>query len=302
MSYTLFLGGFDMEEWGRLITAMVTPFDEHLQVDMRRAVTLGKKLVEEGSTALVVTGTTGEAPTLTSDEKTLLYKVLKEELDVPIIAGVGTNDTATTIAQAKAAQAVGVDGLLIVTPYYNKPPQDALYAHFKKIAEAVPTPIMLYNVPGRTGCNLLPNTVKKLAEIDNIVALKEASGDIVQFSEMVKNTPEDFTIYSGDDVMTLPSLSVGAYGVVSVASHIVGKEMQQMIKAFQEGKVDDATAIHLSLLDLYEKLFVIANPIPIKAVLKLLGEDVGGVRQPLVNANKEVVEGLKKTLEKLELL
>ncbi|HLR42940.1 MAG TPA: 4-hydroxy-tetrahydrodipicolinate synthase [Pseudogracilibacillus sp.] len=291
-----------MEEWGRLITAMVTPFDEHLQVDMRRAVTLGKKLVEEGSTALVVTGTTGEAPTLTSDEKTLLYKVLKEELDVPIIAGVGTNDTATTIAQAKAAQAVGVDGLLIVTPYYNKPPQDALYAHFKKIAEAVTTPIMLYNVPGRTGCNLLPNTVKKLAEIDNIAALKEASGDIVQFSEMVKNTPEDFTIYSGDDVMTLPSLSVGAYGVVSVASHIVGKEMQQMIQAFQEGKVGDATAIHLSLLDLYEKLFVIANPIPIKATLKLLGEDVGGVRQPLVNANKEVVEGLKKTLEKLELL
>src|SRR5699024_10371944 len=302
MSYTLFLGGIDMEEWGRLITAMVTPFDEHLQVDMRRAVTLGKKLVEEGSTALVVTGTTGEAPTLTSDEKTLLYKVLKEELDVPIIAGVGTNDTATTIAQAKAAQAVGVDGLLIVTPYYNKPPQDALYAHFKKIAEAVPTPIMLYNVPGRTGCNLLPNTVKKLAEIDNIVALKEASGDIVQFSEMVKNTPEDFTIYSGDDVMTLPSLSVGAYGVVSVASHIVGKEMQQMIKAFQEGKVDAATAIHLSLLGLYEKLFVMAKPIPIKATLKLLGEDVGGVRQPLDNANKEVVEGLKKTLEKLELL
>src|SRR5699024_2766451 len=148
---------------------------------------------------------------------------------------------------------------------------------------------MLYNVPGRTGCNLLPNTVKKLAEIDNIAALKEASGDIVQFSEMVKNTPEDFTIYSGDDVMTLPSLSVGAYGVVSVASHIVGKEMQQMIQAFQEGKVGDATAIHLSLLDLYEKLFVIANPIPIKATLKLLGEDVGGVRQPLVNANKEEI-------------
>src|SRR5699024_2867891 len=152
MSYTLFLGGFDMEEWGRLITAMVTPFDEHLQVDMRRAVTLGKKLVEEGSTALVVTGTTGEAPTLTSDEKTLLYKVLKEELDVPIIAGVGTNDTAKTIAQAKAAQAEGIDGLLIVTPYNNKPQQDVLYAHLKKIAKAVPTPIMQNKVQERPGC------------------------------------------------------------------------------------------------------------------------------------------------------
>src|SRR5699024_8146768 len=141
----------------------------------------------------------------------------------------------------------------------------------------------------------------KLAEIDNIAALKEASGDIVQFSEMVKNTPEDFTIYSGDDVMTLPSLSLGAYGVVSVASHIVGKEMQQMIKNFQEGKVDDATAIHLNLLDLYEKLFVIANPIPIKAALKLLGEDVGGVRSPLIDANEEVLAMLKETLEKLGL-
>src|SRR5699024_3571459 len=201
MSYTLFLGGFDMEEWGRLITAMVTPFDENLHVDVKRAVTLGKRLVEEGSTALVVTGTTGEAPTLTSEEKTSLYKALKKVVDVPIIAGVGTNDTATTIAHAKAAEAVGVDGVLIVTPYYNKPPQDALYAHFKTIAEAVTMPIMLYNVPGRTGCNLLPETVEKLAEIDNIVALKEASSDIVQLSEVVKNTPEDFTIYSGDDVM-----------------------------------------------------------------------------------------------------
>src|SRR5699024_1735307 len=159
-----------------------------------------------------------------------------------------------------------------------------------------------YDVSRGTGYNLLADTVKEVADIDNIDALKEASGDIVQFSEMVKNTPEDFTIYSGDDVMTLPSLSVGAYGVVSVASHIVGKEMQQMIQAFQEGKVSDATAIHLSLLDLYEKLFVIANPIPIKAVLKLLGEDVGGVRQPLVSTNEKVVETLKKTLEKFELL
>ena len=291
-----------MEEWGRLITAMVTPFDENLHVDVKRAVTLGKRLVEEGSTALVVTGTTGEAPTLTSEEKTSLYKALKKVVDVPIIAGVGTNDTATTIAHAKAAEAVGVDGVLIVTPYYNKPPQDALYAHFKTIAEAVTMPIMLYNVPGRTGCNLLPETVEKLAEIDNIVALKEASSDIVQLSEVVKNTPEDFTIYSGDDVMTLPALSVGAYGVVSVSTHIVGNEMAKMIKDFQKGNVQEATAVHLKLLDLFEKLFITANPIPIKAVLKLLGEDVGGVRQPLIDANEEVVEASKETLEKLELL
>lgn len=302
MSYTLCGGGFDMEEWGRLITAMVTPFDEKLHVDVKRAVTLGRSLVEDGSTALVVTGTTGEAPTLTSEEKISLYKALKKAVNVPIIAGVGRNDTATTIVHAKAAESAGVDGLLIVTPYYNKPPQAALYEHFKTIAEAVNIPIMLYNVPGRTGCNLFPDTVEQLATIDNILALKEASGDIVQLSEVVKQTPDNFTVYTGDDVMTLPSLSVGAYGVVSVGAHIVGKEMKQMISAFQKGNVQEAIAIHLTLLDLYEKLFITTNPIPVKAALKLLGEDIGGVRLPLINATEEMMEQLRETLETLKLL
>ena len=221
-----------MINWGRLITAMVTPFDDKLNVDYDKVVSLAKKLTNEGNTALVLTGTTGEAPTLTSEEKANIYKIVKENVGVPIIAGVGTNSTKATIENAKAAKEIGVDGLLIVTPYYNKPDQDSLYCHFKAIAEETDLPIMLYNVPGRTGCNMLPETVEKLAEIENIVALKEAGGNIVQFAEIIKRVPDDFLIYSGDDSMTLPAMAVGAYGVVSVASHIVGPEMKEMIDAF----------------------------------------------------------------------
>ena len=169
-----------MIQWGRLITAMITPFDENLNVDFEAAVSLAVKLVNEGNTALVITGTTGEAPTLTDEEKINLYKVVKKSVDVPVIAGVGTNSTKTTIENAKAAKKAGVDGLLVVTPYYNKPDQNSLYCHFKEVAASIDLPIMLYNVPGRTGCNLLPETVEKLAQIGNIAAVKEAGGNIVQ--------------------------------------------------------------------------------------------------------------------------
>jgi len=288
-----------MVEWGRFITAMVTPFDEELNVDFDAAVSLAIRLVEEGNTALVITGTTGEAPTLTDDEKINLYKILKTYVDVPIIAGVGTNNTKTTIENAKAAQEAGVDGLLVVTPYYNKPDQDSLYCHFKEIADAVDLPIMLYNVPGRTGCNILPETVEKLAKIDNIVALKEASGNIIQFSEIIKLVPKDFLIYSGDDSFLLPAMSIGCYGIVSVASHVVGPEMKEMIDAFVAKDIEKATEIHLKLLNIFKNLFIIANPIPVKAALNLMGVNVGGLRLPLTEAREKVLKVLREDLKEL---
>lgn len=291
-----------MRNWGRLMTAMVTPFDENLNVDYDQAIELAKMLIREGTTDLVVSGTTGEAPTLTAEEKTKLFKTLKEEVDVPIIAGVGTNSTETTIKNAKEALACGVDGLLVVVPYYNKPDQDCMYAHFKAVAEAVDAPIMLYNVPGRTGVNMLPETVARLAEIENIVALKEASGNIVQFAEVVKRVPKDFLVYTGEDATTLPSLSVGGYGVVSVASHVVGLQMKEMIDSFIAGDFEKAKDLHLQLLDIYNALFMSSNPIPVKAALNLKGMKVGGLRLPLSTVKPHVEKELRRCMQELQLI
>lgn len=291
-----------MNDWGRLITAMVTPFDKDLNLDYQASIKLAKRLVEEGNTALVITGTTGEAPTLTSEEKLKLYQTIKENVNVPIIAGVGTNSTLTTMENAKAAMEVGVDGLLVVVPYYNKPDQDSLYIHFKEVAESVDLPIMLYNVPGRTGCNLMPESVEKLSKIKNIVALKQANSDLVQLSEIMKRISPDFKVYSGDDVILLPAMAVGAYGIVSVCSHVVGMEIGEMIDAFVEGNVDRAKDIHLKLLNIFRKLFMITNPIPVKAALNILGENVGGVRLPLTEARQYVLDEIKEELKNLGLI
>lgn len=291
-----------MKAWGRLITAMVTPFDEELNVDYNGAVKLAKKLIEEATTALVVTGTTGEAPTLTSEERNKLYKAIKENVDVPIIAGIGSNSTRDTIENAMEAKEAGVDGLLLVTPYYNKPDQDSLYAHFEAIAKDTDLPIMLYNVPGRTACNMLPETVERLSKIENIVALKEASGDVVQFSEIVRRVNKDFLVYTGDDALTLPTLSVGGYGVVSVSSHIAGREMKEMIDSFVGGDNKRAAEIHLKLLGVYNVLFVVANPIPVKAALNMMGVNVGGLRLPLTKAKKDIEEMIEIELKGLKLL
>ena len=291
-----------MKDWGRLITAMITPFHEDLSVNYEMAVKLAKKLVKEGNTALVITGTTGEAPTLTREEKFELYKTIKENVDVPIIAGVGTNSTDVTIENALDAKRAGVDGLLVVVPYYNKPDQDSLYEHFRKVAKSIDLPIMLYNVPGRTGSNLMPETVERLSKIDNIVALKEASGDMVQLAKIIKLVAEDFRVYSGDDIVLLPSMSIGAYGIVSVCSHVVSGDIKQMIEAFLAGDILKAQTIHLKLLNIFQKLFMISNPIPVKAALNMMGIDVGGLRLPLTSARKYVLDELKEELENLEII
>ena len=309
-NYQLPMTQFRSEEksvvsFGRAITAMITPFKEDGSVNYAVAEKLAAYLAENGSDGIVVCGTTGESPSLTWDEEYELFQVVKNAVNgkALVIAGTGSNSTTEAIAATQKAAKIGLDGSLQVVPYYNKPPQEGLYRHFQAIAKSSPDmPIMLYNIPGRTGQNLLPETVARLAEIPNIVAIKEASGNLDQASQIRCLTPPDFQIYSGDDSLTLPLLSIGATGVVSVASHLVGKQLQTMIQYFEAGKIKAATQIHLQLFPLFKALFATTNPIPVKAALKLQGWDVGSTRSPLCDPTDEITQNLKNVLEKLSLL
>ena len=294
-----------MVKFGRVITAMVTPFKEDGSVNYAVAEKLAAHLVANGSDGLVICGTTGESPILTWDEEHELFQVVQKVVagKAKIIAGTGSNSTKEAIAATQKAAKLGLDGSLQVVPYYNKPPQEGLYRHFQAIAESSPDlPIMLYNIPGRTGQNLAPETVARLAKIPNIVAIKEASGVLDQASQIRSLTPPEFEIYSGDDSLTLPLLAVGATGVVSVASHLVGTQLQQMIQAFEAGKNQEAIGIHVKLFRLFKGLFVSTNPIPVKAALKLQGWDVGSTHLPLCDLPSEAMENLKTLLEEFSLI
>jgi 4-hydroxy-tetrahydrodipicolinate synthase len=309
-NYRLPMTQFRSEEksvvsFGRAITAMITPFKEDGSVNYAVAEKLAAYLAENGSDGIVVCGTTGESPSLTWDEEYELFQVVKNAVNrkALVIAGTGSNSTNEAIAATQKAAKIGLDGSLQVVPYYNKPPQEGMYQHFQAIAQASPDlPLMLYNIPGRTGQNLLPETVARLAEIPNIVAIKEASGNLDQASQIRCLTPPDFQIYSGDDSLTLPLLSIGGTGVVSVASHLVGPQLQTMIQAFEAGKIKEATQIHLQLFPLFKALFATTNPIPVKAALKLQGWDVGSTRSPLCDPTDEITQNLKNVLEKLSLV
>jgi 4-hydroxy-tetrahydrodipicolinate synthase len=284
---------------------MVTPFDDSGSVNYAVAEALALHLANHGSDALVVCGTTGESPTLSWDEEYELFKVVKQAVagKAKVIAGTGSNSTHEAIAATQKADKLGLDGSLQVVPYYNKPPQPGLYQHFRSIAQASPDlPLVLYNIPGRTGQNLLPETVARLAEIPNVVAIKEASGNLDQVSQIRRLTAPEFQIYSGDDSLTLPMLAVGAQGVVSVASHIVGDSLQQMIQAFEAGQPHDACKIHLQLFPLFRALFVTTNPIPVKLALRLQGWQVGSTRLPLVDEGEDVSQLLKTVMADLALL
>ncbi|PYI50427.1 4-hydroxy-tetrahydrodipicolinate synthase [Paenibacillus flagellatus] len=281
-------------DFGRVITAMVTPFDAELRVDWDQARKLIDYLIEEQqSDSLVVCGTTGESPTLTEDEKLAMFKLAVEQAKgrCRIIAGTGSYDTAHTIHLTKAAESAGVDGILLVAPYYNRPSQEGLYAHFKAAAESTSLPVMLYNIPSRTGITVSASTTLKLAQLPNVVATKEAHSDFDLISELTANAPEGFRVYSGDDILTLPMLSVGAYGIVSVASHVIGKEMQQLVRAYTSGNVAEAASWHAKLRPIFNGLFNcphrVPNPVPVKYALGLHGMPVGGVRLPLVPATEE---------------
>jgi 4-hydroxy-tetrahydrodipicolinate synthase len=284
---------------------MVTPFAADGRVSYSTAEALASYLADHGSDSIVVCGTTGESPTLTWDEEFQLFKAVQGAVagKAKVVAGTGSNSTREAISATQKAAALGLDGTLQVVPYYNKPPQAGLYEHFRAIAAASPDlPMMLYNVPGRTGCNLAPETAIQLAELPNIVAIKEASGSLDNVSQIRAATPKDFGIYSGDDSLTLPLLSVGGCGVVSVASHLVGDRLQAMVQCFEVGQVAEAAQTHLELFPLFKCLFAMTNPVPVKAALVLQGWDVGNVRSPLSAVTDDVKAKLRQIMTELSLL
>lgn len=291
--------------FGRLITAMVTPFTPDLELDLPRAGALASRLLDEGSEALVVCGTTGESPTVFYDQKLELFRAVLDTVGdrAPVIANVGDNCTADSVEFARKATSLGVDAIMCVVPYYNKPPQEGIYRHFRSIAEAVDVPVLLYNIPGRCVVNMTAETTLRLAnDVENIVGVKEASGDLAQIARIVQGAPEGFEVLSGDDEMALPMMGVGCTGVISVASHVAGPQTREMVEAHASGDHTRALSLHLHLLPLFKSLFMTANPIMVKDALAQCGFPVGTCRLPLVPPTPEQSAELGRVLEHLGLL
>ena len=290
-------------EIGRLITAMVTPFDDAGSVDYDQARRLAAALLDSGSDGLVVTGTTGEGPALSMDEKARLYGEVKDAIGSrgAVIAGASDNNTAASIELSREAERVGADALLLTVPAYNKPPQEGLYRHFRALAECTALPAMLYNVPSRTSLNMTSDTTARLAEVDGIIGIKEASSDPVQIAKVIRDTPHDFRVWSGNDDETFPIMAMGGYGVVSVAAHLIGAQIKQMMGLTLEGDIEAAGAAHLRLLDLFKGLFIVSNPIPVKYGLNRAGFPVGEPRLPLVPPDAKTAAQLDALLERYDI-
>jgi 4-hydroxy-tetrahydrodipicolinate synthase len=287
-----------MTKPGRLLTAMVTPFDASGQVDYEKARKLALALLDSGSEGVVVVGTTGESPTLVREEEVRLFAEIKAAVGDrgTVIAGTGSNSTAEAVSATRGAEKAGVDGCLLVVPYYNRPTQEGLYEHFETIARSTSLPCILYNVPSRTVANLAPETTVKLSRVDNIIGIKEASGNLRQIAAIASGIGDDFRIWSGNDSDILPMLALGCYGVVSVAAHLVGKQIGEMIHAFLGGDTGRAAEIHRHLLPLVDALFVVANPIPLKYALGVVGFDVGKPRLPLTEPDEKTARFIRDTL------
>jgi len=292
-----------MKKLGRLLTAMVTPFNEKGEVDYEQAKKLALALLNSGSDGVVVVGTTGESPTLIRQEELRLFSEVKSAVGErgAVVAGTGSNSTAEALEATKAAERIGVDACLLVVPYYNKPTQEGLYQHFKTIAQSTNLPCILYNVPSRTVTNLSAETVIKLSQIDNIIGVKEASGNLEQVSKIISNTRDDFLVWSGNDSDTLPILALGGYGVISVASHLVGNQIRGMIDSFTGGKTDKAAEIHRHLLPLINALFIVSNPIPVKYAVNYVGFNVGRPRLPLTEPDEKTAAFIKDTLKNFKI-
>ena len=293
--------------FGRLLTAMVTPFDDAGEVDYKQAQVLARSIIDAGGDGLVITGTTGEAPTLTHDEKAKLYAAVIEAVgkDAAVLAGTSTYNTRESVEASVEAEKIGVDGLLLTVPYYNKPTQEGLYRHFEAIASAVDIPCILYNIPGRTGINMLPETIVRAAhEIPNVIGVKEASGVCEAVAGMVEAAGPGFYVWSGDDSMTVPFMSVGGYGVICTCSNIVARQMRGLIDEFVAGRVDEAAAIHRRLLPIMSILSgstaPAANPVPLKHAMNRLGFKVGGVRLPLWDLDEAASQKLMAIVSRYE--
>jgi 4-hydroxy-tetrahydrodipicolinate synthase len=282
-----------------VITAMVTPFKDDFSLDLDRAQEVATWLLDHGSDSLVVAGTTGEGATLSDQEMVDLWKAtaLAAKGKGKIVAGTGTNDTAHSIHLTKAAEKAGCDAALVVAPYYNKPPQSGLYEHFKAVAASTSLPVILYNVPSRTSVQISNETILRLAEIDNVIGVKDATGDLNLASELVAAAPGGFELISGDDAATFAMVCLGGTGVISVSSHVVGEQMGEMIALVERGDVDGARKIHNQLLPIYRALFLTTSPIPVKAAMGLIGQPVGPPRLPLVPATKDEIAAVEKALE-----
>jgi len=290
--------------FGPLLTAMVTPFDEEDgKIDLNRAIQLIKKLKKESSDGVVLSGTTGESPTLTKDEKLSLFEKAARETDgIDIIAGTGSNSTNESIEFTKEAEKTGVNGIMLVVPYYNKPSQQGLYEHFKRIANNTSLPIIVYNVPGRTGIGLSIETTAHLSKIDNIVALKDSTKDIEYALSVCNNVSEEFAVYSGDDAMTLPLISIGGYGVISVASHLVGDKLKEIIKGFNHGNREEAITNFRRLYPLFKAMFLETNPVPVKEALNMINVKVGKPRLPLIEMHDDNKNKLFQILSEYKLI
>jgi 4-hydroxy-tetrahydrodipicolinate synthase len=290
--------------FGAVVTAMVTPFREDHSLDLDAAQVLADHLLTHGSDALVVAGSTGEAPTLEHEEKAALYRSVVEAADGrgKVICGTGTYSTAESVQLTQEAEDAGADGLLVVAPYYNKPPQRGLIEHFKRIAAATELPVIIYNIPGRTGIRVEHDTMLELAEVPNVVAVKDSTGDFQGVSRLIKEAPPDFQVYSGDDWATFGYLCLGAVGVISVAAHLVGERIREMCDLVTTGDIGAARKIHQELTPLFNTLFITSNPIPLKAALGMLDRPAGPPRLPLVPASDEERERIEKALRDAGLL
>ena len=286
-------------ELGRLLTAMVTPFDEEGKVDYEQAKRLALALLDSGSDGMVVTGTTGERSTLTDEEQLKLFAVVKEAVGGrgTVMAGTGGNCTRESVEVTREAERVGVDAVLLVVPYYNKPTQEGLFEHFKAIAQGTSLPCVLYNVPSRTVTNIAADTVIRLSQVDNIVGIKEASANMEQVAKIIDGAGQDFLVWSGNDGDTFHIMALGGYGAISVASHLVGAQIKEMIGKCLSGEVEAAAQLHRRLLPLIDALFVVSNPIPIKYALNYLGFPVGKPRLPLTEADEKSAAAIKAALK-----
>ncbi|MBS4194039.1 4-hydroxy-tetrahydrodipicolinate synthase [Lederbergia citri] len=291
-----------MVHFGRVSTAMVTPFDSKGNIDFQKTTKLVNHLITNGSDSLVVAGTTGESPTLSTEEKLALFRHILHAVDgrVPVIAGTGSNNTYASIELTKKAEEIGVDAIMLVAPYYNRPNQNGLYQHFVSIARSTTLPVMIYNIPSRSSVNIAPETMIELAKVDNIIAAKEAGGDLNAMAEIISNTDDDFLLYSGDDSLALPVMAIGGSGVVSVASHVIGPKLQEMIRLFEEGNHKDAASLHRRLLPLMKGLFAAPSPTPVKTALQMTGFDVGSVRLPLVPLTEQERAVLANLVEEIK--